>query len=100
MNKFKEYKDYINHLNESQEIEVSKDIFVVGPKEKEAELIKLTKEYDWFTAMIDSLQQQKAAEEDNKMILGKLKILGATKILHKNFSIPMVGKKTKEIIIK
>lgn len=100
MNKFKEYKDYNNHLNESQEIEVSKDIFVVGPKEKEAELIKLTKEYDWFTAMIDSLQQQKAAEEDNKMILGKLKVLGATKILHKNFSIPMVGKKTKEIIIK
>ena len=100
MNKFKEYKDYINHLNESQEIKVSKDIFVVGPKEKEAELIKLTKEYDWFTAMIDSLQQQKAAEEDNKMILGKLKVLGATKILHKNFSIPMVGKKTKEIIIK
>lgn len=100
MNKFKEYQDYIKHLNESQEIEVSKDIFVVGPKEKEAELIKLTKEYDWFTAMIDSLQQQKAAEEDNKMILGKLKVLGATKILHKNFSIPMVGKKTKEIIIK
>ena len=100
MNKFKEYQDYINHLNESSEIEVSKDIFVVGPKEKEAELIKLTKEYDWFTSMIDSLPQQKEAEADNKMILSKLKLLGASKILHKNFSIPMVGKKTKEIDIK
>ena len=99
MNKFKEYKDYINHLNESSNIEVHKDIFAEGPKEKEDSIIKLVKDYDWFTSMIDSLVQQKEAEATNKMILSKLKILGVTKIIHKNYSSPM-GKITKEITVK
>lgn len=100
MNKFKTYTDYIAHLNESADIEIAKDVYIVGPKEKEAEIKKLAKDYDWFTSMIDSLAQQKQAEAENKMILSKLKTLGCIKMYHKNFSSPMAGRYTKEIELK